>query len=255
MNQLIIMMSGEARAGKDTSADILSGMIAELGLSVCRTYFAKALKESVKAVFSMTDEHVYGELKETPMTMRLTQQDLYRGIINQLTSGHLKFIPKKLNQKPIHIIARDITLKMLMAIMQGSEWVAPCVYNFSPRQIMQWWGTEAVRVGAYDSAWIDAVDYDMVQANADVSIISDARFDNEVIVTRENNLQVPVITINVSRGNKQQVAKHVSEAGLSKNLITYEVSNNGSIQDLADALRDVLFDKEILSGGLKWLDN
>lgn len=255
MKQLVIMMAGEARAGKDTSADILSGLLVERGISVCRTYFAKALKESAKKIFDLTDDHVFGHLKEEPMLMRITQQELYRGVLNELQSGHLKFIPQQMRQTPLHTIATQITVKMLMAILNGSEWFAPCVYKCSPRQIMQWWGTEGVRVGAYDGAWIDAVKSDIHNSGAQAAIISDARFDNEVEEIRKSMLHCNVITIRVLRGNKQKVATHVSEAGISNNLVSYEITNDGSLQDLADKLHDVLFDTESLSGDLLWLDN
>lgn len=242
MTKLIILLAGEARSGKDTSADILSGLFEQRGHTFCRTFFAKALKESVKEVFELTDEHVFGNLKETPMLMRITQQDLYRRVLHQLKSGHLKFIPANMNQTPVHLIASSITVKMLTAILAGSEWFAPCVYKCSPRQILQWWGTEAIRMGAYDAAWIDAVEHDINTSGADVAIVSDARFDNEVSqLVKDYRLQSNVITVRVHRGNKEKVATHVSEAGISNNLVDYEISNDGSIQDLADKLNDLLF--------------
>lgn len=248
MKNLVILMAGKARSGKDTSADILTGMLVEQGISVCRTYFAKALKESAKEVFDLTDEHVFGSLKETPALMNITMKDLYKKVLHQLEYGHLKFIPVHLNQTPVHLIASQITVKMLMAILYGSEWSSPCFYKCSPRQIMQWWGTEAVRVGAYDEAWVDAVKHDIDTSGAQVAIISDARFDNEVTQIRQGYLNSNTIVIKVVRGNNQDVSAHVSEAGISNNLIDYEIANDGSLQDLADKLHAVLFDKEILSG-------
>lgn len=255
MKKLVILMAGKARSGKDTSADILSGMLAEKGISVCRTYFAKALKESAKEVFNLTDDHVFGDLKETPRMMVVSQQEIYKKVLHQLQSGHLKFIPAKMHQTPIHIIASQITVHMVKAILKGAEWFSPDAYKCSPRQIMQWWGTEAVRIGAYDEAWIDAVKHDIDNSGADVAIISDARFDNEVVSVEKEYLQSNVIVIRVLRGNNKDVAAHVSEAGISNNLITYEIANDGSLQDLADELHKVLFDKELLSGDLLWLEN
>jgi thymidylate kinase len=44
MTQLIILMTGEARSGKDTSANLLAEKCKKAGFSVVTTYFAKTLK-------------------------------------------------------------------------------------------------------------------------------------------------------------------------------------------------------------------
>lgn len=58
----LIGVAGKARSGKDTAARFL---IEEFGL--VKYSFADPIKEAVKAMFGLTDEHVNGRLKETPL--------------------------------------------------------------------------------------------------------------------------------------------------------------------------------------------
>lgn len=57
---MIISLSYKARVGKDTVADYLVKKY-----SFCKTSFADPLKRGCKEIFSLTDEQVYGSLKET----------------------------------------------------------------------------------------------------------------------------------------------------------------------------------------------
>ncbi len=230
MKHSIIMLTGEARSGKDTSADIIEGLCKAGNIPVTRTFFAKALKESAKEVFGYTDEHVYGSLKETVATLKITAVQLLVRVSDQLRSGHLSFIPKMQPERDFGNIVQEIVRNMLGAMRPTYNGGAN--YQCSPRQIMQWWGTEAVRVGAYDAAWIDAVADEIKQSSSDIAIISDARFDNEIIKINDMFLQSDVKVIKLLRGDKPKVHAHISEAGVSPWLIDYTITNDGSIQDL-----------------------
>lgn len=244
----VIMLAGEARSGKDTSADILEKKLKERGYHVTRTYFAKALKQSLKKVFNLTDEHVFGSLKETPMRLRLDYNSTFQLILEELHHGSLMSIDIHLRDEGILAITESITAHMLGTIIQkaerqGDEYIA------SPRQLMQWWGTEAVRLGAYEDAWVDCVhtDIDMEAMSHQVAIITDTRFDNEVNKTakRFNDAdEERVVVVRINRNDKKQVAKHASEQGISDSLVDYEIENNDTLDALADKLESVL--KEIL---------
>lgn len=58
---ILLGTAGKARAGKDTVAKILQGII---GGPVVTVAFATPIKEGVKAMFNLTEEHVNGALKE-----------------------------------------------------------------------------------------------------------------------------------------------------------------------------------------------
>lgn len=58
---MIIGLTGKARSGKDTAA----GIILQLIPSATKYAFADPLKAGLKAALGLTDEEVYGELKDT----------------------------------------------------------------------------------------------------------------------------------------------------------------------------------------------
>ena len=65
---MIISLCGKARAGKDTSGIMLQGLFKEYGIDFELKSYARELKEKVKYDFDMTDNQVYGDLKEVPDT-------------------------------------------------------------------------------------------------------------------------------------------------------------------------------------------
>lgn len=261
MKNLIILLAGEARAGKDTSADSIQAILDTHFITHNRSFFAKALKESAKHVFNLTDEHVFGSLKETDFTMSVNFDDIYVKTYDELTKGHLSHIPEHMKDKVTEEIAFNITTAMVKCIMAKGKSLTGSTslrdnnqYIVSPRQLMQWWGTEAVRVGAYEDAWIDAVQSEIDKSEGDVFIISDTRFDNEAEQIIKKNLSANVLCIRVHRGEKVQVSKHASEAGISDKYVDYDIQNNGSIADLMDSLHNILFQRNC-AGDLKWLAN
>jgi len=56
---ILIGITGKARSGKDTTADILSKR-----LGLIKYSFATPIKEAAKVMFGLTEEHVNGKLKE-----------------------------------------------------------------------------------------------------------------------------------------------------------------------------------------------
>ncbi|AZV02154.1 hypothetical protein Arno162_114 [Pectobacterium phage Arno162] len=243
MTQLIILMTGEARSGKDTSANLLAEKCKKAGFSVVTTYFAKTLKDSVKNIFELTDEHVFGELKEVPFSMRLSANRIYRMTEHELNFGSLMAIRRNLPYIDTQTIANAITVRMIRAIRENAKrtlWnrlLNRDIYQVSPRQLLQWWGTEAVRKGAYENAWVDCAKFDIEHSGADVAIVSDARFDNEVEQIHSHfPLPIITLTIKVMRGNKVKVSSHISEAGISDRLVNMSIQNDGSLEELEIAL-------------------
>lgn len=247
----VIMLAGEARSGKDTSADILERKLTEKGFHVTRTYFAKALKTSLKRVFNLTDEHVFGSLKEVPMRLHIDFPEMLRRVLDEVHHGSLMSVSihmRRMSSLSDLDIAKKITSAMVFAIHEGAQRQG-LDYVVTPRQLMQWWGTEAVREGAYQDAWVDCVftDIDMEASPHQIAIVTDARFDNEIekLATKFNDADFErVVVIRTHRADKVNVAKHVSEAGVSDNLVDYEIENNDTLAALESKLETVL--KEIL---------
>lgn len=244
----VIMLAGEARSGKDTSADFLQHILTQNGFHVTRTYFAKALKTSLKRVFNLTDEHVFGSLKEAPVRIRLNYNEINSRTLEELHNGSLGSIAIHMKGVPIREISARITTAMIQCIIENAT-VQGTDCIVTPRQLMQWWGTEAVRVGAYQDAWVDCVftDIDREAFTHQIALVTDARFDNEIhkMAERYNDADFErVVVIRTHRSDKVSVAKHASEAGVSDNLVDYEVQNDDTLAALRSKLENIL--KEIL---------
>lgn len=65
---MIIGLSGKARAGKDTFGNLLIESFELLGIKAVRVAFADVLKDQISDLFDMTNEQLYGNLKEVEDT-------------------------------------------------------------------------------------------------------------------------------------------------------------------------------------------
>lgn len=127
---------------------------------------------------------------------------------------------------------------------EGKEIVIP-EYGKSPRQLMQLFGTDLGRKMVHPDVWqIRATLLHpnlrfVVAAHAvrTVSnlVITDCRFDNEAAWVHKHKGYV----VHIARDNAPQVSAHISENGISENLIHFKINNNGTFDDFYDALRFV----------------
>ena len=103
---------------------------------------------------------------------------------------------------------------------------------YTPRLLMQKIGTDMARA-IHPDYWVNAlfIDYDPMENWA----ITDVRFPNEVkAITRNGGL---VIRIERETG---LIDKHASEHALDMYPFTYYINNNGTIEDLVVAVREIL---------------
>ena len=115
---------------------------------------------------------------------------------------------------------------------EGKEIVIP-EYGKSPRQLMQLFGTEFGRNLIHPDIW-------QIRAEAALDstknlVLTDCRFDNEAAWVREHGGYV----IRITRDNAPQVFAHMSEDGVSDNLVNFEVQNNGTLEELYGSLGSV----------------
>lgn len=92
-------------------------------------------------------------------------------------------------------------------------------YGKSPREIMQLLGTEFGRVMIADDIWVTAMKR-KIQPGTKV-VIDDVRFENEAMFIRDAGGAV----LEVKRTKLENSDTHVSEAGLSENLIDGTINN------------------------------
>jgi hypothetical protein len=90
----------------------------------------------------------------------------------------------------------------------------------SARHCLQTLGTEWGRNLISDSIWIDITRHRIEESNATVFIIDDVRFDNEAEMIRDMGGEV----WKLSRSGVNEDDAHISESGVSDNLITKHVN-------------------------------
>jgi len=102
--------------------------------------------------------------------------------------------------------------------IEDKERVIPNL-GVSARHCLQTLGTEWGRNLISDSIWIDITRHRIEESDATVFIIDDVRFDNEAKMIREMGGEV----WQLSRGNVGGSDDHISESGVSSNLISKHV--------------------------------
>lgn len=236
MTKLVILMAGAARSGKDTVTDMLFEKLTAQGHHVVKSFFAKSLKTSLQKAFALTDEQIFGDLKETPFPLYMGGdlfERVYVATLHELHHGSLMSVDLHMKNQTIHDTAADITGAMISTIKKKAVYLGNETCEVSPRQLMQWWGTEAVRMATYEDAWVDCVEFDLKSEQAEIGLISDARFDNEPVKIRAAFPDCPVVIVKVERGNKPTVAAHISEAGVSDYLIDFTIKNDDTLDALS----------------------
>lgn len=118
---------------------------------------------------------------------------------------------------------------------------APSVWGRSPRHYLQWLGTDILRKHVSQDFFMVRMrnELDELMAAGKNVVVSDARFDNEAAMvldcTRDSEYDSEVWEISAwdrLGNNGTQLNAHVSEAGVSPNLVTCVIENNGSVRDL-----------------------
>ena len=103
--------------------------------------------------------------------------------------------------------------------IEDKERVIPNL-GVSARHCLQTLGTEWGRNLISDSIWIDITRHRIEESDAKIFIIDDVRFDNEAEMIRDMGGEV----WKLSRSGVNEDDAHISESGVSDNLITKHVN-------------------------------
>ncbi|MEC7159065.1 MAG: deoxynucleotide monophosphate kinase [Bacteroidota bacterium] len=114
----------------------------------------------------------------------------------------------------------------------------------SARYIMQTLGTDWARDMVSQTIWLDMMEKRLADAykNKFLIAVDDVRFNNEATLIRDRG----GIIIRIIRGDTQS-DNHISERGVSDDLVSHEIENTGSVTDLSDKLEKIIYDKSLLS--------
>jgi hypothetical protein len=103
----------------------------------------------------------------------------------------------------------------------------------SPRQILQWLGTDILRNHINQDFFVMNMKQRIEASQAEFIIISDVRFDNEAEFIRSLGGKVIKIERNMTKndGKTTKHSGHITERGISSNLIDAVIENNASIEE------------------------
>jgi len=139
--------------------------------------------------------------------------------------------------------------------------------NLTPRWILQYWGTEVCRAGFHDDIWIASLENKM-RKTGDNIVISDVRFPNEIKAIHNaggkvirvkrgpepdwydaavsmNKGQVGNMTWALSKHKIENLGIHASETAWVGGDIDLVIENNGTIDELYEAIRNQVSDHPV----------
>jgi len=105
-------------------------------------------------------------------------------------------------------------------------------FGITPREMIQKVGTECFRAHFDDDFWVKHIDMlykEMLEEDKNF-IVTDCRFDNEVMWVRNNG--GVIINVSNSKVNDNVLNGHASELGIDKDLIDYTITNDSTIEML-----------------------
>lgn len=193
---LYIGISGKKQVGKDTSADIITSILSQQGITVQTTAFAHSLKDMCIDILGLSPQGVYGTDEEK----------------NQLS----------------HIVWD--TLPSAIRLAYSKE---PGMFREGPmtnREVLQIVGTDIFRTMLCGSVWYDVPFKRKWQS--DVVIITDVRFENEKEIIEQHG--GTVLRLNRQTGLAED--GHDSEIALDNTEFDFVYQNDETIPDLANYL-------------------
>lgn len=214
MEKVVIGIGGEKRAGKSTCASLFTSRYGFKELS-----FAMPLKKACAYGFNISPNYFDDQsLKEKPFANPITIR-LYD--LMKLTEYLSRY--------------QEITDNMIVNMFDKAR----NRQITTPRDLMQFVGTELIRTFVDYEFWTKALIKDMQRY--DRVVISDVRFSNEREFVRELGGEL----IRVDRPGSASGDQHASENQLgADNEYSFIVLNNGTIEDLHKNLDDWYVDGE-----------
>ena len=105
--------------------------------------------------------------------------------------------------------------------------------EITPREILQYFGTEVCRGNMLDTIWVDSC---MARYKGQSTVISDTRFVNEIKTIKKNGGKIILIKRGELPSKQEMKSKgiHQSEWDWFDESFDYVIENNGTLEDLND---------------------
>ena len=201
-NKILIGLHGLARSGKDTLGGYLSDSASRQGVKLKTYALAAPIKDMMCALLGWDDRHRDGELKEQEVEFELN----YSAFIESWQSYQMTTLFR---------VSMDGLDFDEMLIILGLD---KCNVT-SPRKVFQLFGTEYGREKIHKDVWLKLAEAELNKPTNHGLIITDVRFENEAKWIRHNDGWV--VHVRRNGQDKPEVRNHVSEAGISTDLINY----------------------------------
>lgn len=236
----LILLNGAARSGKDTCAALMKNIFKANGREAQIIHFYDPLKDAVDNMFGFDQRHRDGELKETPVMIRMNPQLMASAIYDTLAAPDSPYKDMDELEMKARCLACDF-MDLIKSDEHASE-VESSSALISPRRLYQLYGTEVMRHSFDNNIWINFAHnkYKVGLESNKVTIISDLRFDNEAEFGKNTHgLILKVVNPDVMTS---QVTQHVSEAGISKDYLDGTIFNRHAdgLKELEKKLVEVL---------------
>lgn len=203
MRKTLVLISGKLRSGKDTFADYLEEAAKEAQVSTKRGLFARALKDNCRKDFAPLCRFLKAEY------LRLAEHGIPHEEIAWMDVRDDHFYDNK----------TDMT-----------------------RFLLQAYGTEIFRNRVDENYWVNQLLQEFSHADAEVFIVTDTRFPNEIVVPTEwaEGRSMLLSTVRIERESIARTGTlthaHLSETALDEfPFWDYVYHNNGTKEDLREA--------------------
>ena len=204
----IILISRKMRSGKNQFADYLKAHLESLGNSVEMDLFARDLKDGCSEDFEYMTKQINAQVEKIKSYINAEGLDSYDEVIKLLND--LKATKENFYE--------DKTL--------------------ITRLLLQTYGTQIFRDRVDENYWVNQVLERYRVSSKDFTIVTDARFENEVEWVK-TCVNTSVITIRINRNFEDStLLQHPSETGLDEyKKWNYIIDNNGTLEDLSNATK------------------
>lgn len=110
-------------------------------------------------------------------------------------------------------------------------WSEKFKQDITPRQILQFFGTEVCRGQMLDTIWVDSC---MARYKGHPTVISDTRFTNEINTIKKNGGKIILVKRGELPTKKEMQSKgvHQSEWDWFDETFDYTIDNNGTLDEL-----------------------
>lgn len=108
----------------------------------------------------------------------------------------------------------------------------------SPRQILQWLGTDVLRAHITEDFFTEHMKQRIEKTEKSI-VITDIRFDNEAELVKSMGGIVIKIERSEAEGSGTKHSEHATEKGISEQLIDFTVNNDGTIEEFYNKVLDI----------------